>query len=67
MKERRTTAVCVMEPLGVSMVSMGIAGHPSIFTSKHVVLRVIAAGLDAGRCSIVKVMTPLLSRELLSP
>jgi len=53
MKERRTTAVCVMEPLGVSMVSMGIAGHPSIFTSKGVVLRVIAAGLDAGRCSVV--------------
>jgi CBS domain-containing protein len=58
MKERRTTAVCVMEPLGVST---GNAGHPKIagiFTSKDVVLRVIAAGLDAGRCSVVRVMTP---------
>jgi len=57
MKERRTTAVCVMEPQGV-----GVAGpHPKIagiFTSKDVVLRVIAAGLDAGRCSVVRVMTP---------
>ncbi|KAJ7655040.1 hypothetical protein DFH06DRAFT_1201417 [Mycena polygramma] len=40
MKERRTTAVCVMES--------------GIFTSKDVVLRVIAAGLDAGRCSVVR-------------
>lgn len=48
MKERRTTAVCVME-------QGKIAG---IFTSKDVVLRVIAAGLDAGRCSVVRVMTP---------
>lgn len=48
MKERRTTAVCVME-------GTKIAG---IFTSKDVVLRVIAAGLDAGRCSVVRVMTP---------
>lgn len=29
-----------------------------IFTSKDIVLRVIAAGLDAGRCSVVRVMTP---------
>jgi CBS domain-containing protein len=54
MKERRTTAVCVMEP---------VAGgaHPriaGIFTSKDVVLRVIAAGLEASRCSVVRVMTP---------
>lgn len=59
MKERRTTAVCVME--GANPASPGttsgtrIAG---IFTSKDVVLRVIAAGLDAGRCSVVRVMTP---------
>lgn len=58
MKEKRTTAVCVMEnasataPLGTQP---RIAG---IFTSKDVVLRVIAAGLDAGRCSVVRVMTP---------
>ncbi|KAJ6509314.1 hypothetical protein C8R47DRAFT_1182749 [Mycena vitilis] len=58
MKERRTTAVCVMESVPTSP-GMGssekIAG---IFTSKDVVLRVIAAGLDAGRCSVVRVMTP---------
>ncbi|QRW27553.1 CBS and PB1 domain protein [Rhizoctonia solani] len=29
-----------------------------IFTSKDVVLRVIAAGLDPNRCSVVRVMTP---------
>jgi CBS domain-containing protein len=29
-----------------------------IFTSKDVVLRVIAAGLEASRCSVVRVMTP---------
>jgi len=63
MKERRTTAVCVMEPnaspaspgLGAGSAVPRIAG---IFTSKDVVLRVIAAGLDAGRCSVVRVMTP---------
>ena len=55
MKERRTTAVCVMEPLGAGGSHPRIAG---IFTSKDVVLRVIAAGLDAGRCSVVRVMTP---------
>ncbi|KAJ3559410.1 hypothetical protein NP233_g11269 [Leucocoprinus birnbaumii] len=48
MKERRTTAVCVVE-------GGRIAG---IFTSKDVVLRVIAAGLEANRCSVVRVMTP---------
>ncbi|KAK2462070.1 hypothetical protein APHAL10511_006533 [Amanita phalloides] len=57
MKERRTTAVCVMEPPSPATPSL----HPriaGIFTSKDVVLRVIAAGLDAGRCSVVRVMTP---------
>ncbi|KAI0651622.1 CBS-domain-containing protein [Trametes meyenii] len=56
MKERRTTAVCVMEPA-----APGQAGAPKIagiFTSKDIVLRVIAAGLDASRCSVVRVMTP---------
>ncbi|KAL0950866.1 hypothetical protein HGRIS_007625 [Hohenbuehelia grisea] len=55
MKERRTTAVCVMEGNPNSPEPPRIAG---IFTSKDVVLRVIAAGLDAGRCSVVRVMTP---------
>lgn len=57
MKERRTTAVCVMESTAGSQAvhATRIAG---IFTSKDVVLRVIAAGLDAGRCSVVRVMTP---------
>jgi signal-transduction protein with cAMP-binding, CBS, and nucleotidyltransferase domain len=57
MKERRTTAVCVMEQPSPAMPT----AHPriaGIFTSKDVVLRVIAAGLDAGRCSVVRVMTP---------
>jgi CBS domain-containing protein len=64
MKERRTTAVCVMEAnTGSSSISgaPGQAGIPKIagiFTSKDVVLRVIAAGLDAQRCSVVRVMTP---------
>lgn len=59
MKERRTTAVCVMESAptapGAPPAPQRIAG---IFTSKDIVLRVIAAGLDAGRCSVVRVMTP---------
>ena len=58
MKERRTTAVCIMESAtapGAVGTQPRIAG---IFTSKDVVLRVIAAGLDAGRCSVVRVMTP---------
>ena len=55
MKERRTTAVCVMEGNIAGSQHPRIAG---IFTSKDVVLRVIAAGLDASRCSVVRVMTP---------
>jgi CBS domain-containing protein len=50
MRENRTTAVVVLEENGKR-----IAG---IFTSKDVVLRVIAAGLDARTCSVVRVMTP---------
>ncbi|KIK97668.1 hypothetical protein PAXRUDRAFT_135883 [Paxillus rubicundulus Ve08.2h10] len=56
MKERRVTAVCVMENApGSDSVQPKIAG---IFTSKDIVLRVIAAGLDAGICSVIRVMTP---------
>lgn len=60
MKERRTTAVCVMEQ-GLQSPGLATTTGPKIagiFTSKDVVLRVIAAGLDAGRCSVVRVMTP---------
>lgn len=49
MKENRTTAVLVKDT------NNEVAG---IFTSKDVVLRVIAAGLDPKKCSIVRVMTP---------
>ena len=57
MKERKITAVCIVEnaPAGAAINVPRIAG---IFTSKDVVLRVIAAGLDAGRCSVVRVMMP---------
>ncbi|PVF98301.1 CBS-domain-containing protein [Serendipita vermifera] len=55
MKENRTTAVCVMEAAAAGGGPPKIAG---IFTSKDIVLRVIAAGLDPGRCSVVRVMTP---------
>ncbi|GES89323.1 CBS-domain-containing protein [Rhizophagus clarus] len=48
MREYRTTAVLVME-------HHSIAG---IFTSKDIVLRVIAAGLDPSTCSVIRVMTP---------
>ncbi|OBA19101.1 CBS-domain-containing protein [Metschnikowia bicuspidata var. bicuspidata NRRL YB-4993] len=49
MKENRTTAVLVKDTNDV------VSG---IFTSKDVVLRVIAAGLDPRKCSLVRVMTP---------
>ncbi|KAI5954690.1 hypothetical protein KGF54_002466 [Candida jiufengensis] len=49
MKENKTTAVLVKDT------NEEVAG---IFTSKDVVLRVIAAGLDPKKCSIVRVMTP---------
>jgi len=48
MRQFRTTAVLVMEH---NMIS-------GIFTSKDIVLRVIAAGLDPSTCSVVRVMTP---------
>ena len=48
MRENHTTAVLVMD-------GQNLAG---IFTSKDVVLRVIAPGHDAGLCSVVRVMTP---------
>lgn len=49
MKEHRTTAVLVKDT------NDAVSG---IFTSKDVVLRVIAAGLDPRKCSLVRVMTP---------
>lgn len=54
MRENRTTAVCVMEGAG----PIGLGKIAGIFTSKDVVLRVIAAGLEPSRCSVVRVMTP---------
>jgi CBS domain-containing protein len=48
MKENHTTAVLVQDQGSIT----------GIFTSKDVVLRVIAAGLDPVTCSVVRVMTP---------
>lgn len=48
MKENHTTAVLVQDQGSIT----------GIFTSKDVVLRVIAAGLDPSTCSVVRVMTP---------
>ncbi|RPA82247.1 CBS and PB1 domain protein [Ascobolus immersus RN42] len=48
MRENRTTAVLVQDQGNIT----------GIFTSKDVVLRVIAPGLDPGTCSVVRVMTP---------
>lgn len=59
MKEYKTTAVCVMEGGAHTQGQpAGPARIAGIFTSKDVVLRVIAAGLDPVRCSVVRVMTP---------
>ncbi|KAI1757562.1 hypothetical protein F4782DRAFT_537104 [Xylaria castorea] len=48
MKENHTTAVLVQDQSQIT----------GIFTSKDVVLRVIAPGLDPATCSVVRVMTP---------
>lgn len=48
MKENHTTAVLVQDQGSIT----------GIFTSKDVVLRVIAPGLDPSTCSVVRVMTP---------
>lgn len=48
MKDHHTTAVLVTDQNNIS----------GIFTSKDVVLRVLAAGLDPRTCSVVRVMTP---------
>jgi CBS domain-containing protein len=48
MKENHTTAVLVEDQGAIT----------GIFTSKDVVLRVIAPGLDPSNCSVVRVMTP---------
>ncbi|RDW67863.1 CBS-domain-containing protein [Coleophoma cylindrospora] len=48
MKENHTTAVLVQDNGQIT----------GIFTSKDVVLRVIAPGLDPANCSVVRVMTP---------
>ncbi|KAK5173160.1 uncharacterized protein LTR77_003282 [Saxophila tyrrhenica] len=48
MKENHTTALLVQDQGQIT----------GIFTSKDVVLRVIAAGLDPANCSVIRVMTP---------
>ncbi|KAK2825758.1 hypothetical protein FQN49_007394 [Arthroderma sp. PD_2] len=48
MKENHTTALLVQDQGSIT----------GIFTSKDVVLRVIAPGLDPTTCSVVRVMTP---------
>ncbi|KAH7325033.1 mitochondrial ribosomal protein subunit S4 [Stachybotrys elegans] len=48
MKENHTTALLVQDQGAIT----------GIFTSKDVVLRVIAPGLDPATCSVVRVMTP---------
>ncbi|EQK98465.1 hypothetical protein G6O67_001233 [Ophiocordyceps sinensis] len=48
MKENHTTALLVQDQGAIT----------GIFTSKDVVLRVIAPGLDPANCSVVRVMTP---------
>ncbi|OBT75692.1 hypothetical protein VF21_05927 [Pseudogymnoascus sp. 05NY08] len=48
MKENHTTAVLVQDQGAIT----------GIFTSKDVVLRVIAPGMDPANCSVVRVMTP---------
>ncbi|KAL2163266.1 hypothetical protein VTH06DRAFT_5322 [Thermothelomyces fergusii] len=48
MKENHTTAVLVTDQGAIT----------GIFTSKDVVLRVIAPGLDPATCSVIRVMTP---------
>ncbi|CAI6093378.1 unnamed protein product [Clonostachys chloroleuca] len=48
MRENHTTAVLVQDQGAIT----------GIFTSKDVVLRVIAPGLDPTNCSVVRVMTP---------
>lgn len=48
MRENHTTALLVTDNGSIT----------GIFTSKDVVLRVIAAGLDPSTCSVVRVMTP---------
>ncbi|RKP34797.1 hypothetical protein BJ085DRAFT_9179, partial [Dimargaris cristalligena] len=49
MRTRRTTASLIVED------NERLSG---IFTSKDIVLRVIAAGLDPSNCSVIRVMTP---------
>ncbi|KAL1952714.1 hypothetical protein VTO42DRAFT_4415 [Malbranchea cinnamomea] len=48
MKENNTTALLVQDQGSIT----------GIFTSKDIVLRVIAPGLDPSTCSVVRVMTP---------
>jgi predicted transcriptional regulator len=57
MQERRVTTVCVTKD-ALTGAATNIPRIAGIFSSKDMVLRVIAAGLDAGRCSVARVMIP---------
>lgn len=50
LRERKETALVVTDEQGVALLG--------IFTTKDVLLRVVAAGLDANTTSIIRVMTP---------
>lgn len=58
MREHRTTAVIVTETPVAHLAPGEAPKIAGIFTSKDIVLRVIAAGLDSRTCSVVRVMTP---------
>ncbi|KAG7927176.1 hypothetical protein KL925_002547 [Ogataea polymorpha] len=59
MRDNRTTAVLVKDSKNKDEVT-------GIFTSKDIVLRVIAAGIDPRTCSVIRVMTPKPSYALAS-
>ncbi|KAH3668797.1 hypothetical protein OGAPHI_002552 [Ogataea philodendri] len=59
MKDNKTTAVLVKDSKNNDEVT-------GIFTSKDIVLRVIAAGIDPRTCSVIRVMTPKPSYALAS-
>ena len=55
MKASRSTAIVISQEVDADMLSLTVQG---IFTTKDLVLRVLAAGLDPNTTSVVRVMTP---------